>query len=111
MRSSEGLTRKNRAIAIPIVEHGSNRVVGGFCASMDVVSAPELQALAQLKTLRARAEQVKLRLRETVDIEEKNFLSQRLETLRKEAAIWRAKREQATKEKHLALGHVRLPTG
>ncbi|MBF0400661.1 MAG: hypothetical protein HQL90_07820 [Magnetococcales bacterium] len=94
-------------IEIPIVEQGSNRVVGGFCSTLDAVSAAELEALRQLKRLRAEAEQVKQQL-QTQSGEERERLTRRLEALRQEAAVWRNKREQATLEKHLALGHVTL---
>ena len=95
-----------RKIDIVVVEHGSNRVAGGFCSTMDAVSESELQALAALKKLRTEADQLKTLLSETGDTTQKAALSQRLTTLRQEAAVWRAKREQATREKHVALGHV-----
>lgn len=98
-----------RAIAIPIVEHGSNRVVGGFCSTTDVVSALELQALARLKALRTEANQVKLCIKEAVDPKDRAHFVQRLQVLRQEASVWRAKREQATREKHVALGHLPSP--
>ncbi|MEO5338960.1 MAG: hypothetical protein H7837_00375 [Magnetococcus sp. MYC-9] len=97
-----------RAIAIPIVEQGSNRVVGGFCSTLDAVSPQELQALTQLKRLRSEAEAVKQQL-QTAPAEEQAQLSQHLQRLREEAALWRAKREQATLDKHVALGHAVLP--
>jgi hypothetical protein len=94
--------------AIPIVEEGSNRVVGGFCAAPEAVSDAELQALAQLKRLRTEAEAVKQRLRQGENAD-RDALTQQLAVLRQEAAVWRAKREQATLEKHVALGHATLP--
>ena len=100
------MAASGRPIGIPIVEEGSHRVVGGFCAAPEVVSAQELQALAQLKRLRAEAEAIKQRLQSGVD---RDLLLPRLEGLRREAAVWRAKREQATLEKHVALGHATLP--
>lgn len=102
--------KKGRMINIPIVELESNRIAGGFCASVDVVSSRELQALAHIKTLRLEAEQIKGRLRGAVDADKKAQLSERLKVLRAEAAVWRAKREQATHDKHVALGHIVLPT-
>lgn len=96
-----------KLIHIPIVEAGSNRVVGGFCATQEAVSAAELAALTQLKQLRIAAEAIKERLQAGAGADEES-LTQHLAALRQEAAIWRGKREQATLEKHLALGHVTL---
>lgn len=98
-----------RKIDIVVVEHGSNRVAGGFCSTMDAVSEAELQALAALKKLRAEADQVKVLLSVAENTAQKATLNQRLATLRQEAAVWRAKREEATREKHVALGHVTVP--
>ena len=111
MFSMDNMIPKKRQINIPVVEHGSNRVVGGFCSTMDAVSHQELQALAELKKRRVEAEQIKKRLRENQNPDEKPALKRRLQTLRQEAAIWRDKREHATHDKHVALGHVSLPTG
>ncbi|MEO5354615.1 MAG: hypothetical protein H7835_15540 [Magnetococcus sp. XQGC-1] len=97
-----------KLLAIPIVEEGNNRVVGGFCAAPEAVSGAELQALAQLKRLRTEAEAVKQQLRQEGNLD-RDALTQQLEALRQEAAVWRAKREQATLEKHVALGHATLP--
>ncbi|MEO5362130.1 MAG: hypothetical protein H7838_00695 [Magnetococcus sp. DMHC-8] len=95
-----------KPIGIPIVEESTGRVVGGFCATQEAVSAQELTALAQLKRLRAEADTIKRQLHEGA---EQEALLQRLTQLRQEAAVWRARREQATLEKHVALGHATLP--
>ncbi|MBF0161670.1 MAG: hypothetical protein HQL88_05220 [Magnetococcales bacterium] len=94
-----------KPIAIPIVEQGSNRVVGGFCSTMDAVSPQELDALAQLKRLHGEAEEIKQRLPVESGAAQA-ALTQRLQEVRQEAALWRARREEATREKHVALGHT-----
>lgn len=102
------MSRTKKSITIPIVEAHTNRVVGGFCSDRDAVSSQELQALAHLKQLRLQADQVKSLLKKACGTE-KMDLDQKLDRLRKEASIWRKKREQATREKNIALGHVILP--
>ena len=57
---------------------------------------------------RIAAEAIKERLQAGAGADEES-LTQHLAALRQEAATWRGKREQATLEKHLALGHVTLP--
>ncbi|MBF0184400.1 MAG: hypothetical protein HQM06_08430 [Magnetococcales bacterium] len=93
---------------IPIVEQGSNQVVGSLCSTLDAVSADELAALAELKRLQREAEAVKQQLAQA-SAEEGQALAERLAQLRQEAAAWRQRREQATLEKHVALGHTTLP--
>ncbi|MBF0426874.1 MAG: hypothetical protein HQL66_13760 [Magnetococcales bacterium] len=96
-------------VAIPIVDAQSSRVVGGFCASLDAVTEAELAALQRLRELRAAADTVKARLSAVSDPTERAVLRQQLVALRQEAGQWREAREQATREKHIALGHASPP--
>ncbi|MBF0311680.1 MAG: hypothetical protein HQL56_19385, partial [Magnetococcales bacterium] len=44
---------------IPIVDHASQRVSGGFCSTRDAVSDEESAALAELRRLHQAAQEVK----------------------------------------------------
>lgn len=96
--------------AIPIVEASSNRVAGGFCATMDALSADELTLLAQLKELSDQAKRIKARMK-TAGAEERILLEKSLEDLRTQARLLQEKRRQATQEKNIRLGHATVSIG
>ncbi|MBF0176047.1 MAG: hypothetical protein HQL63_04265 [Magnetococcales bacterium] len=100
---------KNTLKAIPIIDAHSAQRVGGFCASLDAVTTAELSALHHLRALHSEADVIKSRLAATPDPAAREAMQQRLITLRQDAAHWRQIREQATQEKHVALGHATLP--
>ena len=96
---------------IPIVDQSSNRIAGGFCSTPEpqAVSTDEIAALAKLKELREKALVIKKRLK-TASPQEKKTLQDSLAALRLEADAWKKIREEANREKHIALGHVTIPT-
>ncbi|MBF0153293.1 MAG: hypothetical protein HQL64_06085 [Magnetococcales bacterium] len=100
----------DRSKPIPIIDAQSSQVVGGFCSSLDAITTAELNALHHLRKLRTEADAIKSRLASTEDSTTREEMRQRLAHLRQEADHWRQLREQATREKHIALGHTALPT-
>ncbi|MBF0623487.1 MAG: hypothetical protein HQL82_01640 [Magnetococcales bacterium] len=99
-----------KPIAIPILEAGSVQIKGGFCSSRDALTAAELEALAQLRRLREQGEAIKGHLRQIPAGPQREALTAALAELRAQAAHWRERREQATRDKHVTLGHgVALP--
>lgn len=101
---------KTKISAIPVVDAVSHRIVGGFCSNREVVTRDEETALDQLRHLREEATRIKNRLAEA-DPDQRNSLEMALASLRQEATHWRQQREQATRNKHIALGHVSLSLG
>ena len=100
------MMKLKKPINIPIIEAKSGTVVGGFCTTRDVVSNEEVAALEKLYELQQQARAIKRQLQHTDHAATIARLEQSLEQLRREAALWREKRLQATFAKHVALGHI-----
>lgn len=96
---------RGKPINIPVLQQVSGQGPTASCSTMDAVSSDELAALFQLKTLRDQATALKARLPQVAGMERIALLDQ-IEQLRRDAAVWREKREKANYEKHVALGHA-----
>ncbi len=101
-----------KLISIPVVQAktGPDFVIGAkSCSTQDAISQQELDALAEIRKLRERANDLKTRLKHLPPGRERDDLNQQLTTLRQEALLWQDRRKKATAEKHVALGHVDPP--
>jgi hypothetical protein len=91
---------------IPIVDADSQRVVGNFCRSTDVLTDDEVTALTRFREIRHQAEQIKIALRDAPPGTDTTELLAELARLRAEGHLWQERRIRATREKHIALGHT-----
>jgi hypothetical protein len=102
------MTKPYKLISIPIIEAGSQRVAGSFCATKDAITKEELLTLEHLRSLHQQATEIKKQIKQCGE-KEKDQLLIKLDELRIQAKYWQEQRKDATKNKNISLGHTTLP--